>query len=83
MRAFIASTESRSPAMIAELHKKAIQALKSTYTSLENGVSNADMGAAAKEQSDDEDAVAASPDEAPAEYREMVSDYFKAIGEMK
>jgi hypothetical protein len=28
------------------------------------------------------DAVAATPDEAPAEYRDMVSDYFKAIGEM-
>jgi len=30
-----------------------------------------------------DEAVAASPDEAPAEDREMVSDYFKAIGEMK
>ena len=67
--------------MIAELHKKAMQALTSTYTSLESGVSNSDMGATGGTESA-EDAVAASPDEAPAEYREMVSDYFKAIGDM-
>jgi hypothetical protein len=68
--------------MIAELHKKALQALSSTYTSLENGISNADMGAVSNTESA-EDAIAASPDEAPAEYRDMVSDYFKAIGEMQ
>ena len=70
-----------SPAMIAELHKKALQALSTTYTSLENGVSSSDMGAVSNTETGDE-AVAASPDEAPAEYRGMVSDYFKAIGEM-
>jgi len=70
-----------SPAMIAELHKKAMQALSTTYTSLENGVSSSDMGAVSNTETGDE-AVAASPDEAPAEYRGMVSDYFKAIGEM-
>ncbi len=71
-----------SPAMIAELHKKAIQALSTTYTSLENGISSSDMGAMSNTEAGDE-AVASSPDEAPAEYREMVSDYFKAIGDMK
>ena len=30
-----------------------------------------------------DEGTAASPDDAPAEYREMVSDYFKALGEMK
>ena len=70
-----------SPAMIAELHKKALQSLATTYTSLENGISNTDMGATGNTESADE-AVAASPDEAPAEFRDMVSDYFKAIGEM-
>jgi hypothetical protein len=74
--------QNASPAMIAELHKKALQALSSTYTSLENGISNADMGAVSNTESA-EDAIAASPDEAPAEYRDMVSDYFKAIGEMQ
>ncbi len=74
--------QNASPAMIAELHKKALQALSTTYTSLENGISNSDMGASGNTGADDE-AVAASPDEAPAEYRELVSDYFKAIGEMK
>ncbi|HNX36383.1 MAG TPA: hypothetical protein PKM57_17305 [Kiritimatiellia bacterium] len=71
-----------SPAMIAELHKKAMMALSTTYTSLENGISSSDMGATSNTESGDE-AVAASPDEAPAEYRDMVSDYFKAIGDMK
>jgi hypothetical protein len=70
-----------SPAMIAELHKRAVKALSTTYTSLESGVSSSDMGATSNTEAGDS-AVAASPDEAPAEYREMVSDYFKAIGEM-
>jgi len=70
-----------SPAMIAELHKRAVKALASTYASLESGVSSGDMGATSNTEGGDA-AVAASPDEAPAEYREMVSDYFKAIGEM-
>jgi hypothetical protein len=73
--------QNASPAMIAELHKKALQALTTTYASLESGVSAADMGAASTTEGG-EQAAAASPDEAPAEYRDMVSDYFKAIGEM-
>jgi hypothetical protein len=68
--------------MIAELHKKALQALSTTYTSLENGIGSADMGAVSNSDNAAE-AIAASPDEAPAEYRDMVSDYFKAIGEMQ
>ncbi|MDR2850411.1 MAG: hypothetical protein LBW77_07750, partial [Verrucomicrobiota bacterium] len=75
--------QNASPAAIAELHKKAMQALTTTYTSLENGISNSDMGAAANTGTAGDDAVAASPDEAPAEYRELVSDYFKAIGDMQ
>jgi len=71
-----------SPKLIEELHKRARQALSSTYTSLENGISSSDMGAAANAESAIEAATASSPDEAPAEYRDMVSDYFKAIGEM-
>jgi hypothetical protein len=67
--------------MLAELHKYARAALTTTYASLESGISNSDMGATTTDTAGDE-AVAASPDEAPAEYREMVSDYFKAIGEM-
>jgi len=74
--------QNASPAMIAELHKKAMQALATTYASLESGISAADMGATGAAEDGDE-AVAASPDEAPAEYRDMVSEYFKAIGDMK
>jgi hypothetical protein len=73
--------QNASPAMLAELHKYARAALTTTYASLESGISNSDMGATTTDTAGDE-AVAASPDEAPAEYREMVSDYFKAIGEM-
>lgn len=75
--------QNASPKMIAELHKKAIKALTSTYSSLENGVSSSDMGATSTTTEADAEGVAASPEEAPAEYREMVSDYFKAIGEMQ
>ena len=75
--------QNASPAMIAELHKKAHQALQTTYTSLENGISNADMGGATGNTDTSVEAAAASLDEAPAEYREMVSDYFKAIGDMQ
>ena len=78
----IMQKQNASPAMIAELHKRAKQALSTTYSSLENGISTSDMGATSNTEAGDE-AVAASPDEAPAEYREMVSDYFKAIGDMK
>ncbi len=73
--------QNASPAMIAELHKKALQALSTTYASLESGIGTSDMGATSNTDMGAE-AVAASPDEAPAEYRDMVSDYFKAIGEM-
>ncbi len=74
--------QNASPAMIAELHKKALQALSTTYTSLENGIGSADMGAVSNTESA-EDAIAASLDEAPAEYRDLVSDYFKAIGDLQ
>ena len=47
------------------------------------GLSGADMGAAADEFRSPDAAVASTPDEAPAEYRELVSDYFKAIGALK
>ena len=78
----ILQKQNASPKEIAELHKKAVRALSTTYTSLESGVSSSDMGATSNTEAGDE-TVAASPDEAPAEYRDMVSDYFKAIGEMK
>ncbi|MBO4287993.1 MAG: hypothetical protein J5985_07510 [Kiritimatiellae bacterium] len=74
--------QNASPKKIEELSKKIRQELRRTYTSLENGVSGIDMGASNAAESAEE-AVSAMPDEAPAEFREMVSDYFKQIGEMK
>ncbi len=72
--------QNAAPAMIMELHKKALQSLTVTYTSIESGISGQDMGAAGGRADGADDAVASSPDEAPAEYREMVSEYFKVIG---
>ncbi|MBP5511410.1 MAG: hypothetical protein J6Z49_10880 [Kiritimatiellae bacterium] len=74
--------QNASPKKIEELSKKIRQELRRTYTSLENGVSGIDMGASSAAETAEE-AVSAMPDEAPAEFREMVSDYFKQIGEMK
>lgn len=75
--------QNASPAMIAELTKKARRELEIMMTHMEAGISNADMGATSDTEGLMDDGTAASPDEAPAEYREMVSDYFKALGEMK
>lgn len=74
--------QNASPKKIEELSKKIRQELRRTYTSLENGVSGIDMGTSNAAETA-EDAVSAMPDEAPAEFREMVSDYFKQIGEIK
>ena len=74
--------QNASPKKIEELSKKIRQELRRTYTSLENGVCGIDMGASSAAETAEE-AVSAMPDEAPAEFREMVSDYFKQIGEMK
>jgi len=78
-----AMRQNASPALIAELHKKSTQALLVTFAALETGVSNTDMGATSDDADKFDEGTAASPDDAPAEYREMVSDYFKALGEMK
>jgi len=75
--------QNASPAMIAELHKKAMRELERMMAHMETGISAADMGAMSDTEGFTDDAFAASPDDAPAEYREMVSDYFKALGEMK
>jgi len=75
--------QNASPAMIAELHKKAMRELEIMKAHLESGISTADMGAMSDADRFTDDGTAASPDDAPAEYREMVSDYFKALGEMK
>jgi hypothetical protein len=52
-------------------------------THMEAGLSGGDMGAITDADRFTDDGTAASPDDAPAEYREMVSEYFKALGEMK
>lgn len=66
-----------------EFQERAIQDLVQAQANLDAGVSGAAMGAAADESRSPDAAVASTPDEAPAEFRELVSDYFKAIGELK
>ena len=75
--------QNASPAMIAELHKKVKRELEITKTHLEAGISGGDMGAISDADAFADEGTAASPDDAPAEYREMVSEYFKALGEMR
>ena len=66
-----------------EFQERAIQDLMLAQSSLDAGLSGAAMGAVSSDTRSPDAAVASTPDEAPAEYREMVSDYFKAIGELK
>ena len=71
-------TQKASPKQIDELTSKIKQELKKTYASLESGISGSDMGAAGN-ASAEEETLSASPEDVPAEYREMVSEYFKAL----
>ena len=66
-----------------EFQERAIQDLLLAQSSLDAGLAGTSMGAASSDRRSPDTAVASTPDEAPAEYREMVSEYFKAIGELK
>ena len=66
-----------------EFQNRAIQELARAQSSLDTGFGDASMGAGAVDGRSPDASVASSPDEAPAEYRELVSAYFKAIGELK
>ncbi len=70
-------------AQMREFQDRAIQDLVKSQTSLDAGFSEETMGAELGAYRSPDAAVASNPDEAPAEYRELVSDYFKAIGELK
>lgn len=71
-------SQKASPKQIDELTSKIKQELKKTYSSLETSVSGSDMGASGNADPTEE-TLSASPEDVPAEYREMVSDYFKAL----
>ena len=66
-----------------EFQSRAIQELSRARSSFDGGFSDKTMGANADSGRSPDANVASNPDEAPAEYRQMVSDYFKAIGEME
>lgn len=77
-----AIAQKANPAAIAEFTTNIVKELTLMKASLETGASTRDMGAATQTDAMDETVTASSPDEAPPEFRDMVSDYFKALGEM-
>ena len=64
-----------------EFQDRALMDLAVARTSLDAPFSGDSMDAAVRTGSPDS-AVASTPDEAPAEYRDMVRDYFEALGRM-
>lgn len=66
-----------------EFQNRAIRELVRAQSSLDTGFGEASMGREGGADRSPDAAVSSTPDEAPAEYREMVSEYFKAIGELK
>ena len=65
-----------------EFQSRAIQELTRARSSFDAGFGNESMGAGATFERSPDAAVASNPEEAPVEYREMVSEYFKTIGEL-
>ncbi len=65
---------------VREFQRRAVAALKQTRTELDSGFSDAaPLDIQAERTTDDQ--VASTSDEAPAKYRDMVSDYFKKLSE--
>ncbi len=64
---------------VREFQRRAVAALQETRGDLDAGVGDRTVGADAAARVPDT-SVASTPDEAPAEYRDLVSDYFKALG---
>lgn len=72
-----------APGVIAEFTTNIVKQLTILQASLESGNSSRTMGASSATGDSDISTTAANPDEAPPEYKEMVSDYFKALGKME
>ena len=67
---------------IKEFQRRAIIALKETQTELDSGFS--DVAITKNIQSNGmDDQVASTADEAPTQYRDLVSEYFKVLGETR
>ena len=67
---------------VKEFQRRAIMALKETQTELDSGFS--DVAVTKNIQKDGvDDQVASTADEAPAQYRDLVSEYFKVLGETR
>jgi tetratricopeptide (TPR) repeat protein len=63
---------------VREFQRRAAAALRATQADLDAGPAGAALGTSAGATAPDE-TVASTPDEAPAEYRELVSDYFRSL----
>lgn len=69
---------------VQEFQKRAIWALKATQVELSGGVaSESGSMTTIGDESAEDDQVASVADEAPGRYKEMVSKYYKALGEAK
>ena len=66
-----------------EFQARAMQELSRAKASLEAGMADEAIGLSTDGRRSPDEGVASVPDEAPAEYRHLVSDYFKTIGEME
>jgi len=66
---------------VREFQRRAIMALKETQTELDSGFSDVAIKDNIQKDSANDDQVASTVDEAPAQYRDLVSEYFKVLGE--
>ena len=68
---------------VREYQRRAILALKRTQAELDPGVSIDAGGETPRAGPPVDDQVAGAPDEAPAQYRDLVSEYFKSLNEVQ
>ena len=66
---------------VREFQRRAITAIKATQTELASGVAETALTGDAASGRQVDDQTASTPDEAPVRYRNLVSEYFKALGE--
>ena len=66
---------------VREFQRKAASALKETRTELNGGFSEVSLSTAERLDAGNGDQLSSPADEAPARYRDLVSEYFKALSE--
>ncbi len=76
-----ALAQGRPIRQVRELQQKAVGALKQTKTELGGGFSEIALPESQQHEQADDDQLSSAADEAPARYRDLVSEYFKALSE--